>query len=307
VIHTFGLSPSLDVVHLCGPIAVGRIHRPYEVRRLAGGKSLNVTRALVRLGRPVRAIVPLGGPIGDLVAELLDPDTVVLERVVTSSPTRLCLTAADTAAGSQTEFYEWSPPLDGHELAAIAPLLEAIQPGEWITLSGSVPAGVDFDELTAMLTRSTDRGVRLAVDLHGPALVRLVDTAAPTVVKINRSEAAELVDDRELGALALAVQQRCRGLPTVVVTDGPAGAAGVDPNGQAWTVHTSAPPGGYPVGSGDCFLAALVADLEQDRGLDEALALANAVGAANAREPGGGLFELAVVTELHRQTRTEAG
>ena len=67
MIHTLGLSPSLDVVYVLDAVRTGAIHRPRQVVRLAGGKSLNVSRALVRLGSQVRAVAPLAGPLGDLV------------------------------------------------------------------------------------------------------------------------------------------------------------------------------------------------------------------------------------------------
>jgi len=294
------LSPSLDVVHVCGSIAAGQIHRPSEVLRLAGGKSLNVSRALAGLGRPVRAIVPLGGLIGELVAELVDPALVTLARVEASAPTRMCLTAADTTNRTQTEFYERAADLDGPELDAIEPLLEEIAAGDWLVTSGSVPPGVDLDRLGAMITGCADRGVRVAVDVHGDALTRLVETA--DVIKVNRSEAEALVGAGDLVAVAEAVRQRGTRRPTVVLTDGAAGAVGLDPSGAAWSVRTPSPPHGYPVGSGDCFLAALVSELELDRGLVEALTLANAVGAANAQQPGGAIFDLDLVADLRAVT-----
>ncbi|HEY0239416.1 MAG TPA: hypothetical protein VGC37_12280, partial [Friedmanniella sp.] len=66
---------------------------------------------------------------------------------------------------------------------------------------------------------------------------------------------------------------------------------------------TDGPPGGFPVGSGDCFLAGLVADLAGDLPLPEALVTAAAVGAANAAVPGGALFDAPTLTRLRASTR----
>ncbi|MGI3782442.1 MAG: 1-phosphofructokinase family hexose kinase [Janthinobacterium lividum] len=302
MIHTLGLSPSLDVVYVLDAVTPGSIHRPRSVVRLAGGKSLNVARALDRLGRPVRAVAPLAGPLGDLVADLLVPTGVELVRLSTTAPTRMCVSAADATAGTLTEFYEVAPPAGGSELGQVEEALARVAPGDWLAFSGSVPPGVDLDRLAALLADVRGRGVRLAVDTHGPVLPLLLEVAAPDVVKINRAEAAELVDRDPADLVELGAAVRAAGAGVLVLTDGSAGAVGWDDDG-GWRVTTDAAPGGYPVGSGDCFLAGLVAALAVDAPLPEALVGAAAVGAANAAVPGGALFDDATLAHLRERTR----
>ena len=302
MIHTLGLSPSLDVVYTLDAVTAGTIHRPRTVVRLAGGKSLNVSRALVRLGHPVRAIAPLQGPLGDLVADLLEPSAVELVRLATTAPTRMCVTAADEAAGTLTEFYEHAPPADGGELDQVADALGSVASGDWVVLSGSVPRGTDLDRLVALLAGARRCGARLVVDTHGPVLPLLLERAAPDVVKINRSEAAELVDRDPADLVELGTAVRAAGVDVLVLTDGAAGSVGWSADG-AWRVTTDAAPGGYPVGSGDCFLAGLVGDLASGAALPDALVTAAAVGAANAAVPGGALFDDATVARLRGLTQ----
>lgn len=302
MIHTLGLSPSLDVVYVLDAVTAGAIHRPRSVVRLAGGKSLNVARALARLGRPVRAVAPLAGPLGDLVADLLAPTDVELVRLTTTAPTRMCVSAADEAAGTLTEFYEHAPPADGSEVDQLVGVLAGVEPGDWLVLSGSVPRGTDLDRFVALLAGVRDRGVRLVVDTHGPVLPLLLAEAAPDVVKINRAEAAELVGREPADLVELGAAVRAAGAGVLVLTDGAAGAVGWDDHG-GWRVTTDGPPGGFPVGSGDCFLAGLVADLAGDLPLPEALVTAAAVGAANAAVPGGALFDAPTLTRLRASTR----
>jgi 1-phosphofructokinase family hexose kinase len=302
VIHALGLAPSLDIVHVVDHVRPGEIHRPLRVVRLAGGKSLNVARALVRLGHPVRALAPLGGPLGDLVSELLEGSGVDLVRLATSAPTRLCLSVADEAAGSLTEFYEHAPGAGGQELDALEGALDAVETGDWFVLSGSVPRGTDLDRLVSLLAGLRTRGARLAVDTHGPVLPLLVARATPDVVKINRSEAAELVARSPEDLLELGAAVRDLGVAVLVLTDGADGAVGWDGTGS-WRVRTDAAPGGYPVGSGDSFLAGLVGDLAAGAQLPAALVTAAAVGAANAAVPGGALFDDETLGALRSLTR----
>jgi 1-phosphofructokinase family hexose kinase len=292
------------VVYVLDAVTAGSIHRPRSVVRLAGGKSLNVSRALARLGRPVRTVAPLQGPLGDLVADLLEPTGVDLLRLTTTAPTRMCVSAADETAGTLTEFYEHAPTADGTELDQVDEALADVAAGEWLVLSGSVPAGTDLDRLVALLAGARERGVRLAVDTHGPVLPLLLEVAAPDVLKINRAEAAELVGDAadEASLVGLGDAVRAAGAGVLVLTDGAAGSVGWDDHG-GWRVTTDAEPGGYPVGSGDCFLAGLVAELAVGAPLPEALVTAGAVGAANAAVPGGALFEDSTLARLRERTR----
>lgn len=302
MIHSVGLSPSLDVTYVVATVVAGEIHRPRSVLRLPGGKSLNAARALAQLACSVRAIAPLGGRIGDLVAELLESTGVELVRLHSTAGTRMCVSAADEGASTLTEFYEPAAPADGGELDQLAEALAPVGAGDWLLLSGSIPADTDQERLTTLLAACSARGVRLAVDTHGPVLGMLLDRAAPALVKVNRAEAAEAADVDPEEVIARGPALRARGAEVLVITDGAAGAVGWSADG-AWRVRTDHPPGGYPVGSGDCFLAGLVADLAAGRPLPEALRTAAAVGAANAETPGGALLDPATVTTLRHRTR----
>ncbi len=294
-IHTLGLTPALDVVYVLDDVQLGAIHRPPVVIRSAGGKSLNVARALARLGLPARAIAPLGGRIGELVADLLSESAVDVDRIPTTIETRMCVTACDTSAGILTEFYEpvtvFDVPLD-----EIARRTRLVRPGEWLTLSGAMPAGVDADALAALLAADADRGVLLAVDMHGPALGTIIDRVRPRLVKVNRGEAAGLTGeaDAEQAARALVA----RGAHTAVVTDGEAGSLAIRASAERVVVPPVDRPGLFPVGSGDCFLAGLVAGLELGRELPSALAFAAEAGAANAQVPGAAVFDEAALSGL---------
>jgi fructose-1-phosphate kinase PfkB-like protein len=76
---------------------------------------------------------------------------------------------------------------------------------------------------------------------------------------------------------------------TVIVTDGAAGSTGTD---GATTLTATAPAvdGGYPVGSGDTYLGALLAALDGDANLGEAMRLATGAALANVRAPGAAVF-----------------
>jgi 1-phosphofructokinase family hexose kinase len=287
-VHTLGLTPALDVVYVLDEVVPGAIHRPPIVVRSAGGKSLNVARALALLGVRTRAVVPLGGRLGELVADLLEASAVEVDRIPTAVETRMCVTACDTGSRRLTEFYEPVTAFDV-PLEAVAARLAAIRPGEWLTVSGATPAGVEPAAFAALLAAEAERGVLLAIDVHGPALGEIVDRARPRLVKVNRSEAAELTGaaTREDSARQLVA----RGAAVAVVTDGEAGSVAATDSGDLVAAPPVDRPGLFPVGSGDCFLAGLVGALDHGAGLPEALAVAAEIGAANAQVPGAAVFD----------------
>ena len=288
-IHTLGLSPALDITYELDQVTIGSIHRPKAVHRTAGGKSLNVARALARLGYDTRAIVPLGGEIGDLVESMLTETTVEAERLPTSIPTRLCVTAADSSTGSLTEFYEPVLAFDV-PLEAIERSLRPIQTGEWLTVSGAIPTSVDAGELADLLASLGERGVHVAVDVHGPALPTILAVSHPRLVKVNRDEALEMTGEGDIAMSAEVLVAAGAGI--AVVTDGAAGSIGRSAAGELVSQAPASIIGAFPVGSGDCFLAGLVGRLSDTLSLSSALAFAAAVGAANAAVPGAGVFDL---------------
>ena len=305
MIHCLGLSPALDVTYGVPALTVGGIHRPTLALKLAGGKALNAARALATLGRDVRAIVPLGGRTGDLVADLLVPTGVALERVPTTTETRMCVTVTDDV--ELTEFYENAAPLEADAWRGIRSAVDAINEG-WLLVSGSVPVGVPVDELVQMLTGATGRGLRVVVDVHGEALDAIVRAGAASIVKVNRAEAAAVAgaEARALAAGDLADALAQFGVPIVVVTDGVDGSVARDDDGCRWRARSDAAPGAYAVGSGDSFLAGLVDALEAGETLGAALGRASATATANARRPGAALFTEADAEDASRSITVTA-
>jgi 1-phosphofructokinase family hexose kinase len=292
VITCLGLSPALDVTYGVPVLEPGAIHRPDWKVALPGGKSLNVARAVHALGGRVRAIAPLGGPVGDGLRSTLDERGVLVEPVEAAEPTRMCVSVVDASDGRITEFYEHATDLDDDTWAAVSAALARVHTG-WLAVSGSVPPARAVS-LAEALAEAADRGVRLALDLRGEALAASLERTRPALVKVNRVEAEEAVGPGELEALARGL--RSLGAAVAVVTDGASGSLGMDADG-AWRV-TSPPVGRYTVGAGDSFLAGLLMSLDDGVALPEALRAASAVAAANTLVPGAAVFDVAEIDAL---------
>lgn len=292
MLTAFSASPSLDITYVVDDYRLGAIHRPLSVHRMAGGKALNAARAAAILGADVAALAILAGPAGAAVESGAREGGVQLVRIDGVATTRSCVSVASVESGELTEIYEHPVPVGGDEWASLLEhlrILLAIRPG-WLIISGGMPAGLPADALDAVLRIAAEAGARVALDTHGPALAGALRSAALSLLKINREEAAEVLGcstATPIGLLAEGLRRLTSG--AVVVTDGIDGALGVD---DREVVHASLAGhvGGFPVGSGDSFLGAMVTALDRGATLGEAMSSATGAATANALEPGAARF-----------------
>ena len=212
VITCLGLAPALDVTYSVPELALGAIHRPSSTLALPGGKSLNVARALRTLDVDARAIVPLGGRIGDVVRGALADEGIPATIVSTAVPTRTCVSIVDERQRRATEIYEQAPPLDDDGLAQHPDPLVADLADGWLAVSGAIPAAREAD-LAITLAAAADRGVRLALDVRGGALRETLARTRPELVKINRHEAEETFGSGDAASLARRLHDAGRRAP----------------------------------------------------------------------------------------------
>jgi 1-phosphofructokinase family hexose kinase len=277
VIACLALTPAIDRLVEVDRLVHGAVHRPESAVAVAGGKGLNAARAAAALGASVEAVAALGGEMGRWVAARLGDEGVAARIVWVGSETRICTSIADRETESLTELYERGEPLAAAEWDALA--ARALETGgDWLAISGSIPAGVDPERLAELIEAARAAGTRVALDTHGPALAAGL-AAQPDLVKVNAAEAGEVGSGpeelRELSGGA------------VVVTRGTEGLVAVDSGGRRLEASVDA-RGRYPVGSGDACLAGILTALAGNGSWEEALRLGVGAAAANAELPGAG-------------------
>ena len=299
-------NPSIDKLFEVERLVRGDIHRPLGFVQTAGGKGFNVARAVRALDADVIAVAMLRGHAGRWLSEQLAAEGVRGEFVWTHGENRSSLSVADRETGGLTEFYE-----HGSEVPAAswAELMEAtarqLTADSWLTISGSLPLGAPEDGYRDLVAEARAAGIRVALDSEGERL-RLALEAGPDVVKVNAAEAGELLGiptSRRDEAIAAALKLRelsggdgHAGL----VTRGAEGVVLAAPDGVLYEA-TLYVRGRYPVGSGDAFLAGLVAGLDRGGDWEDALRLALGAATANAELPGAGRLDPGRAVELAKQ------
>lgn len=287
MIVTVTLNPSLDRTIEVGSLTRGAMVRGSATRVDAGGKGVNVARALAEHDAKARAVLPLGGPDGDRLMSLLAADGIDVVAVPVSAGTRSNVSLVEPD-GTVTKVNEPGGALQPDEVEALVEaVLDAAEGAEWVVLCGSLPPGV-LPDVYARLTGAL-AGVSVAVDTSGPAL-RAALAARPDLVKPNREELSESVGRQihTLGDAVAAAGLLCEGgAGAVLASLGADGAVLLEDGRPTYGRSTVAAPRST-VGAGDAMLAGFLSAGGHGRAaLEEALAWgAAAVGLPGSRMPG---------------------
>lgn len=263
----------------------GRTQRAGRESFQVGGKGINVSRMLSRLGRPNTALCFTGGDTGAECQGWLRARSLEFQAFSTRTPTRAGTVVRD-ASGThgETTFLGPDAAPDAAALRVCAEFLDAQPGGQVLALAGSFPGWTtpEFQPLRAAIDRWGARGA-LVVDTYGPPLADLV--ARPiALLKINADE---------LRALAADPSTLPRGVQRVVITDGPREIRVRDVDGTSATFTPPTIREVSPTGSGDVLLACVIEGVWMRRlRLPEAVAFAIPYAAANAAHPGIAEFPL---------------
>ena len=119
MIVTVTLNAALDRTLTVPHFQRGHRHRASQVLTLAGGKGINVARALKRLEVPVVATGLTGGRTGTRIIEELTAEAILNDFVRIGEESRTSTAVVDPTEGSYSEINEWGPKVDAAELETL--------------------------------------------------------------------------------------------------------------------------------------------------------------------------------------------
>lgn len=283
-------NPAMDRIELVDSIELGAVNRSVDVRALPGGKGFNVARALRALHVPVAAYGFAGGLVGGYLHAACASLGIVDRHDPIAGETRICQIIVERGSGRSTVLNEPGPRLtrsDGRR--GLATIAGDCQPDDVVVIAGSAPRGLAATFCAEVVTAVQERGARAVVDTSG-ALLGHALARAPWLVKTNAAEFGAANGGRSLpteAELIIAMREQVdRGTWCVIVTQGAAGAIAVSRN-STWRVTVPSVQVVNATGSGDVFLAGLIAALVAGEPLTLALArgAAGAVGSTQLLEP----------------------
>jgi 1-phosphofructokinase family hexose kinase len=303
VILTVTLNAAIDRTVAVPNFRLGHRHRSVESRTVAGGKGINVARALNLLGRPVIATGFVGGPTGRRVLEQLHEESVLTDFIRIAAETRINLAVIDPTSGEQTEINERGPAVSAEEVQRLFERIGYLAGGTKLcVLAGSVPPGAGDDLYARLIADLSRRGVPVVLDAEGEAMLEGVRAGA-SMVTPNEAEAEELVGQEfaDRSDLAQGLLELARlGASEAAITrpEGCVATVGEGNSRRLLEVHTEPLEPVSTVGSGDAFLAGYVAARYEGRSPEECLAYGVACGAESTQHFGAGTVDRNQVERL---------
>lgn len=307
MILTVTPNPMLDKTIWLSQFTMGEVHRGERMEQVAGGKGLNVSRALVGLGAVTRATGFLGGEIGNVIRSLLDAQSMPHHFIEIAATTREGFTIVDHTNNERTAVFEPGPRLESHEIEALRQFVrEQLPRCRALALCGSMSCA-GHDHLYADLIRQAHAArVPVFLDSYLAPLQHGLN-AEPQFLKPNRDEALKTfgLDVRNAAErqtlFALLKRKRTLGL---FITDAER-TVYAWLRGKNYLVYPPRLACRNPLGGGDVFVAAFLYGWLKQMPSAELLRFAVAAGCVNAMHDLPGYANLAEIEALLEQVMIE--
>ncbi|MBR8744663.1 1-phosphofructokinase family hexose kinase [Nocardiopsis sp. MG754419] len=260
MILTLTPNPSVDHTLEVDDLVRGEVLRVRATRAQAGGKGVNVARALLGAGVDARAVLPVGGGGGAELTTLLGDLPRVTVPIEGETRGNVAVTEPD---GTTTKLNAAGPTLSSTEIRTLLQALEdeLAKDPDWVVASGSLPAGAPDDLYVRVAELAASYGVPLALDTSGAPLGAAARAGSVELLKPNLEELADLVGHTPttVGAVTEAAREvLAKGNGAALITLGGHGALYVGLEEVSWArgprVRTRS-----TVGAGDCALAGFLA------------------------------------------------
>lgn len=286
MIYTVTFNPALDYVVWMDQLCPGQINRTAREEIQCGGKGINVSTVLTALGVENIALGFLAGFTGRALEEGLRSQGIRTDFIWL--PEGLTRINVKVKGGAETEINGQGPAVGPVALRALQDKLNRLEAGDFLVISGSVPAALSHDVYEQILARLEDRGIQFVVDTTRDLLCSALPYH-PFLIKPNSLELGELFgrileNDEDIRACAMELQ--AKGARNVLVSMAGDGSLLLDERGGC---HRLGVPKGTvrnSVGAGDSMVAGFLAGWLETGDYAYAQRLGAAAGSATAFSEG---------------------
>ncbi|MFS0764488.1 1-phosphofructokinase [Peribacillus phoenicis] len=280
MIYTVTLNPSIDYLVEVESFQMGKVNRTSYDAKFPGGKGINVSRVLKRLGNNTTALGFIGGQTGEFVKRFLRQEEIFTDFTEIAGDTRINI---KLKTGLETEINSQGPVISKGNYQQLFSQIEQLNNNDILILSGSIPPSVPSDVYEAMARSCSDNGIKVVVDTSGKGLLNVLPHR-PFLIKPNHHELGELfsteirtVDDaREYGTKLVE-----EGAQNVIVSMAGQGAV-LCTSGNSYSANV--PKGNVinSVGAGDSMVAGFIGTYERTGDILSAFRFSLAAGSATA-------------------------
>lgn len=281
MIYTCTFMPSVDYTAYISDFERGQLNRSNEVYYYPGGKGINVSRVVHRLGADTIAGGFVGGFTGDYIENFLLEEGIETDFIQTTAITRINVKIKST---EETELNGPGPQLNEQESEQLLERINRLTEGDWLVIAGRIPASLPQSYLNEIAICCEKNKVKLIVDTSGPALKQIMEVTKPFLIKPNVQELGELVGTTIQSKQQAFVHAKAlvkSGIQHVIVSMGKEGALYVSADQELAAV---APKGILvnSVGAGDSVVAGFIATFSATGDAEQAFRYGVASGSATA-------------------------
>ena len=301
MIYTVTLNPALDKTVEISSLTIDAVNRITTMRTDPGGKGINVSKVISKLGGKSVATGILGGDTGRAIQSALEEMGLVTCFHFVEGETRTNMKIIDPVNHTNTDINEPGVTVSEEILdELLEEILGKISEEDIVVISGSMPKGSPKDTYCRWTEACREKGAKVLLDADGD-LLKAGLKASPYLIKPNNHELSALVGrtletPEELAATARDMMKEY-GIEKIVVSMGGAGALYVTADETIYAEGLKVPVGST-VGAGDSVVAALAKAEESGMSLEETVRLSTATGAANVMCSGTQAAEYEVIEEL---------
>ena len=307
MIYTVTLNPAIDKTVVIEEFKAGTVNRITTMREDAGGKGVNVSKCLKKLGADTVAVMILAGAAGKRLSTMLDDRKIPMLRIPAEGENRTNLKIIDPVNHTNTDINEPGPKIDEDLLETLKEKLgKSVGKGDIVVLSGSLPKGAD-KSLYAQWTKYFQwRGAKVFLDADGEPMAKGI-AAVPYMIKPNNDELAALLGKEKLTLEEMVAEGKrllATGIEEVVISLGGDGILFVSREG-CFKADALTVPVKSTVGAGDSVVAAMAYGYEKNLSREEKISLAVAIGAASVMQDGSQPPEAHLVWELAKHVQIQ--
>ncbi|WP_059104575.1 1-phosphofructokinase [Shouchella shacheensis] len=284
MIYTVTLNPAVDYFVTLDSLHFGEVNRAKKEHKAPGGKGINVSRVLKRLGHESEAVGFIGGFTGGYIKDAVEAESIRTHFVTVDGDTRINV---KMKAESETELNGTSPVITADNVRDLEAFLQRLGKGDAVVLAGSLPPSLDKTIYTRWTKRLREQGVAVYVDTSGVPLKDVL-SAKPSFIKPNHRELAELVGadiHTPAEAVPYAKELLETGIENVLVSFAGGGAL-LSTRERTMVANTPKGVVKNSVGAGDSVVAGFVCANAEGMDLPEAFRFAVASGSATAFSTG---------------------
>jgi len=191
MIYTLTVNPSLDYISKIKDFNIGEINRSYEEKIVAGGKGINVSTILNRLGMDTIALGFLAGFIGKEIERKVKENQIVTDFIyLHQGNSRINMKIKSNEI--ETEINAGGPLISKKEIALLFDKIKEMRAGDILVLAGSIPRSLDTIFYASIIKEIQDKDILVVVDSTDDLLLKTLKFH-PFLIKPNKTEIEEIV------------------------------------------------------------------------------------------------------------------